>query len=72
MGKYDYEYSSKTKTNGNRAINIKDISSSHILDAERKGDIVQLKVKRSLETVGISIPVELFERLYKDIIEIKS
>lgn len=72
MGKYDYEYGSKANINGNRAIRIKDLTSSHILDAERKGDIVQLKMKRSLEIIGISIPVELFERLYKDIMETNS
>jgi hypothetical protein len=72
MGKYDYEYGSKVKKNGNKVISIKDFTSSHLLDAERKGDIVQLKMKRALETIGISIPVELFERLYKDIMETNS
>lgn len=69
MGKYDYEYKSKPKINGNTVISIKDYTSCHILDAERKGDLVYVKLKRSMETIGISIPMELFERLYKDIVE---
>jgi hypothetical protein len=72
MCRFDYEYGSKVKKNGDMVISIKDFTSSRILDAERKGDIVQLKMKRSLETIGISIPVELFERLYKDIMETNS
>lgn len=69
MGIFEYDYGSKVKKNGNKVISIKDFTNSNILDAERKGDIVQLKMKRSLETTGISIPVALFERLYKDIME---
>lgn len=72
MGKYDYEYGSKAKLNGNMAISIKDLTNCRILVAERKGDIVQIKMKRSLETIGISIPVELFERLYKEIMKTNS
>lgn len=69
MGKYDYEYASKVKKNGNRIISIKDFTSTHILDAERKGELVQLKIKRPLETIGISMPIEIFEKLYKNIME---
>jgi hypothetical protein len=69
MGNYDYEYGSKVKKNGNKVISIKDFTNSHILITERKGDIVLLKMKRNLETIGISMSVELFERLYKDIME---
>lgn len=69
MGKYDYDYVSKEKKNGIKLISIKDLASFNILDAERKEDIVQLKIKKYMETIGISIPIELFERLYKDIIE---
>ncbi|NRD81023.1 hypothetical protein HPT25_27265 [Bacillus sp. BRMEA1] len=69
MGVYDYEYGSKVNKNGNKVISIKDFTSSNILYAERKGDNVQIKMKRSGETIGISVPVELLERLLKDIKE---
>jgi hypothetical protein len=71
-GKYDYDYGSKKKKNGINVISIKDLASFRILDVARKEDLVQLKIKRHMETIGISIPIELFERLYTDIMETKS
>ena len=64
-----YEYKEKAKKNG-KAVSVRDTWENALLEAEVKGDQVKLITNiRNDYTTHFSMPIELFERLYRDLMD---
>lgn len=63
----NYEYKEKVKKNGNQFVSIRDIGENSLLEVERKGNQIELVTNcRNEKTTKFTIPVDLFEKIYKD------
>ncbi|GAA5661516.1 hypothetical protein [Geobacillus stearothermophilus] len=70
MSYLNYDY--KKKKNGNQIVSIRDIGENSLLEVELKvkDNEVQLVVYwRNDKTVGFKMPKEMFENIYKDLME---
>ncbi|BBW97509.1 hypothetical protein ACPVTF_16450 [Geobacillus icigianus] len=66
----NYDYKKKKKKNGNQIVSIRDIGENSLLEVELKDNEVQLVVYwRNDKTVGFKMPKEMFENIYKDLME---
>lgn len=67
---FNYEYKQKERKNGNSLISVRDIGENALLEVEKKGNKVEIKTNWMNEkTTKFSLPLELFDKLYKDIIQ---
>lgn len=65
----NYEYKEKMKKNGT-AVSIRDTWENALLEAEVKGNQVKfVTYVHNDKTTHFSMPVELFERMYRDLME---
>ncbi|KYD24797.1 hypothetical protein MKY25_15680 [Geobacillus sp. FSL W8-0032] len=70
MSYLNYDYKKKKKKNGNQIVSIRDIGENSLLEVELKDNEVQLVVYwRNDKTVGFKMPKEMFENIYKDLME---
>lgn len=66
----NYEYKEKVKKNGNQFISIRDKGENSLLEVERKGNLIELVTYwRNENTTRFTIPLDLFEKIYKGMIE---
>ncbi|MED2972835.1 hypothetical protein P4361_11440 [Fictibacillus sp. B-59209] len=64
----NYDYKQKEKRNGTSYIEVRDKEENALFEAEHKGNQVVLTTYwRNEKTTCFSIPVELFEKLYRDL-----
>ncbi len=67
-----YDYKQQNKRNGNIFVSIRDKGENALLEVEKKGDQVDIITNwRNEKTTKFSLPLELFEKLYKDIAQSK-
>ncbi len=67
---FNYEYKQIERKNGNSLISVRDIGENALLEVEKKGNKVEIKTNWMNEkTTKFSLPLELFDKLYKDIIQ---
>ena len=67
---FNYEYKQKDKKNGNSFVSVRDKGENALLEVEKKGNTIDIVTYwRSDKTTKFSLPLELFEKLYKDIIQ---
>jgi hypothetical protein len=64
----NYDYKQKEKKNGGHFVSIRDNVESALLEVEKKGNQVKMVIYRSEKTNKFTLPLELFERMYNDII----
>lgn len=65
-----YDYKKKKKNNGNRSVSIRDKGENALLEVEKKGNQVEIVTYwRGDKTTKFTLPLELFERMYNDIIQ---
>lgn len=70
MSYLNYDYKKKKKKNGNQIVSIRDIGENSLLEVKLKDNEVQLVVYwRNNKTVGFKMPKEMFENIYKDLME---
>ncbi|KMY50092.1 hypothetical protein [Peribacillus loiseleuriae] len=66
----NYEYKEKVNKNGNQFVSIRDKGENSLLEVERKGNQIELVTYwRNEKTTKITIPVDLFEKIYKGMIQ---
>ncbi|PAD84565.1 hypothetical protein CHH57_04045 [Niallia circulans] len=66
----NYEYKQTEKKNGDRLISVRDIGENALLEVEKKGNMVEIITNwQNFKTTKYSLPVELFEKIYKDIMQ---
>ncbi|KMY50215.1 hypothetical protein [Peribacillus loiseleuriae] len=66
----NYEYKEKVNKNGNQFASIRDKGENSLLEVERKGNQIELVTYwRNEKTTKITIPVDLFEKIYKGMIQ---
>jgi hypothetical protein len=64
----NYDYKQKEKKNGNSFISVRDKGENALLEVEKKGNQVDIVTYwRNEKTTKFSLPIELFEKMYKDI-----
>ncbi|WP_328587383.1 hypothetical protein [Gottfriedia luciferensis] len=64
----NYEYKQKEKKNGNRFVTVRDKGENSLLEVERKGNQVEIITYwKNEKTTKFTIPLELFEKMFKDI-----
>lgn len=67
---FNYEYKQKEKKNGNSLVSVRDIGENALLEVEKKGDTVEIVTNwRNFKTTKFSLPLELFEKMYNDVIK---
>ncbi|MGX9136151.1 hypothetical protein ACWV26_17665 [Rummeliibacillus sp. JY-2-4R] len=67
-----YDYKQQYKRNGNVFVAIRDKGENALLEVEKKGDQVDIITNwRNEKTTKFSLPLELLEKLYNDIIQSK-
>lgn len=68
----NYEYKQKEKKNGDCFVSVRDIGENAILEVEKKGNMIDIITNwRNFKTTKYSLPLELFEKIYKDITQNK-
>ncbi|AYV69823.1 hypothetical protein C2I06_02620 [Niallia circulans] len=66
----NYEYKQTEKKNGDRLISVRDIGENALLEVEKKGNMVEIITNwQNFKTTKYSLPVELFEKIHKDIMQ---
>jgi hypothetical protein len=66
----NYEYKERVKNNGNQYVSIRDRGENSLLEVERKGNQIELVTYWPNEkTTKFTIPVDLFTKIYKNIIQ---
>ncbi|WOV86867.1 hypothetical protein QWT69_13445 [Sporosarcina oncorhynchi] len=64
-----FEYKEMAKKNG-KTVSVRDTWENALLEAEVKGDQVKLVTNvHNDKTTHFSMPVELFERMYRDLMD---
>lgn len=64
----NYEYKQKEKKNGNCLVSVRDKWENALLEVEKNGDKVHIITYwQNEKTTKFSLPLELFEKMYKDI-----
>lgn len=67
---FSYEYKQKERRNGNSFVFVRDIGENALLEVEKKGNTVEIVTNCwNFKTTKFSLPLELFEKLYKDTIQ---
>lgn len=65
----NYDYKQNVNKNGNCFVSVRDKGENALLEVEKKGDQIEIVTRRNEKTTKFSIPLELFENMYKDIIQ---
>lgn len=64
----NYDYKQKEKKYGNRIVSVRDKGENSLLEVVKKGNQVELITYwRNDKTTKFTIPIELFEKMFKDI-----
>jgi len=69
MSYLNYDYKKKKKKNGNQIVSIRDIGENSLLEVELKDNEVQLVVYWRNDKTVVKMPKEMFENIYKDLME---
>ncbi|SDM50735.1 hypothetical protein SAMN04488137_0476 [Fictibacillus solisalsi] len=72
MGSFslNYDYKHKEKKNGNRFVSVRDKGENALLEVEKKGNQIELVTYwQNDKTTKFKLPLELFEKMYKDMIQ---
>lgn len=65
----NYDYKNKEKNNGNRFVSVRDKGENALLEVEKKGNQVEIMTYwKNEKTTKFTIPLELFEKMFNDII----
>jgi hypothetical protein len=66
----NYDYKQKDKKNGNSFVSVRDKGENALLEVEKKGNNIEIVTYwRNEKTTKFTLPLELFEKMYKDIIQ---
>ncbi|GAB6520499.1 hypothetical protein [Bacillus cereus] len=64
----NYDYKQSEKRNGENFVSIRDKGENALLEVKKNGNTVEIVTYwRGDKTTKFSLPLELFEKLYKDI-----
>nr|WP_254455694.1 hypothetical protein [Bacillus velezensis] len=66
--KVNYIYKKKEKKNGNCIISIRDKWENALIESEQKNNQIEIVINhRNEKTTKFSLPIETFEKVYRDI-----
>ncbi|KSU85925.1 hypothetical protein AS030_02695 [Fictibacillus enclensis] len=66
----NYDYKHKEKKNGNSFVSVRDKGENALLEVEKKGNQIELVTYwQNDKTTKFKLPLELFEKMYKDMIQ---